>query len=246
MKAILVDDEHNNLENLRLLLAKYCPEVQVLATATTVAEALEHFRAHQPELIFLDIEMPGGNGFELLDALKGYNFEVIFVTAFDHYSLRAIKYSALDYLLKPLDINDLQAAVRKARERLQTRSFQQQVDVLLSHLGQNPRAARIALPSAERIDFVEIARIAYCKGDSNYTHVKVGDQTPILVAKTLKEFEELLSPHGFFRTHQSWLVNLDFVVSFVRKDGGYALMQDGAQVPVAQQKRKDFLGKIQP
>ena len=244
MKAILVDDEHNNLENLRLLLAKYCPEVQVLATATTVAEALECFRAHQPELIFLDIEMPGGNGFELLDALKGYNFEVIFVTAFDHYSLRAIKYSALDYLLKPLDIADLQVAVRKARERLQGRSFQQQVDVLMSHLGQNTRAARIALPSSERIDFVEIAQIAYCQGDSNYTHVKVGDQAPVLVAKTLKEFEELLSLHGFFRTHQSWLVNLDFVVSFVRKDGGYALMRDGAQVPVAQQKRKDFLGKI--
>ena len=144
--------------------------------------------------------------------------------------------------------NSLGLRARDAKQAVNdlVRVVRPQVDlvVLLSHLGQNPRAARIALPSSERIDFVEIAQIAYCQGDSNYTHVKVGDQAPVLVAKTLKEFEELLSPHGFFRTHQSWLVNLDFVVSFVRKDGGYALMRDGAQVPVAQQKRKQFLEKI--
>jgi two-component system, LytTR family, response regulator len=241
MNAILVDDEPNNLENLRILLEKYCPDLRVVATATSVNQALDVFSQHRPDLLFLDIEMPGGNGFELLDRLYGFSFEVIFVTAYDHYSLKAIKYSALDYLLKPLNIQELQTAVFKASERLKSRSLQQQVDVLFSHLNQSNRVPRIALPSVERIDFVEIAQITYCQGDSNYTHVKVWDQPALLVAKTLKEFDELLTPHRFFRTHQSWLVNLDEVVSFIRSDGGCALMRDGIKIPVSMPRKKAFL-----
>jgi two-component system LytT family response regulator len=241
IKALLVDDETNNLENLRILIEKYCPEVQVIAEATSMQLGLAAFHLHQPELIFLDIEMPGGSGFEMLDQIKQYSFEVIFVTAFDHYSLKAIKYSALDYLLKPLDIIDLKIAVQKALLRLSHQAFHQQLEVLLSHVNPSNKSTKIALPSSERIDFVEVNEICYCQGESNYTHVKVGSNPPILVAKTLKEFESLLQEHRFFRTHQSWLINLNFVVSFVRKDGGYVLMRDGVQIPISQQKRKALL-----
>lgn len=242
IKAILVDDEANNLENLRLLLEKYCPEVTVSAMARSAQRALESILLHAPDLLFLDIEMPDGSGFDLLQKLNTPTFEVIFVTAFDKYALKAIKYSALDYLLKPIDITELQNAVQKVQARLHTRNFQNQLDILLSNL--RGKSSKIALPSAERIDFVDVQHINYCRGDNNYTHVQLHDRQSIIVSKTLKEFEELLTEHGFFRTHQSWLVNLQYVISFIRKDGGYALMKDGTQIPVTQQRRKAFLQRL--
>jgi len=245
IKAILVDDEVNNVNNLRLLLQKYCPEVEVIAAAHSAQNALKIIQLNTPDLLFLDIEMPEGSGFELLEQLNNPTFEVIFVTAFDKYALKAIKYSALDYLLKPIDIQELQQAVHKVQRKLNTRQLQEQLEILLQNLrGQNGKSAKIALPTAERIDFVEVPHISHCRGDNNYTHVQLIDNQCILVAKTLKEFEELLTEHGFFRTHQSWLVNLHQVRSFVRKDGGYALMKDGTQIPVTQQRRKAFLQQL--
>ena len=239
MKAVLIDDEPANLENLRLLLHKHCPQVEIVGCAQDVAQAVNLIQICQPDLVFLDIQLGKQSGFEVLYSLTEKYFEVVFVTAYDQYGIQAVKLAALDYLLKPVDIDELMAAVDKAAEKYRNKKKTQQVDILLQYL-QNPAPAaiKIALPQHHEIRYVIINTIIRCEAESSYTNFLLTTGEKILISRPLKEYAELLCPHKFIRTHQSHLINPAFVKSWLKEDGGVILLTNGERVPVAKQNRE--------
>lgn len=245
LKSIIVDDESKSRSNLRHLLQEYCPTIEVAGEAASAHEALKIIKQVVPDLLFLDIEMPSGTGFDLLKSLNGnQNFEVIFVTAFDKYGIEAVKACALDYLLKPLNIFELVAAVEKAQTRLSPLKENIQLKELVANMDRREEEKRIALPLADKIAFVPVNKIIRLEADGNYTHFLLEGTKQLLVCKTLKEFDELLSGQYFLRTHQSHLVNLRKIASYVKTEGGYILLEDGSQVPVSRQKREEVMKRI--
>lgn len=236
--SVIIDDEPHNTEALRGLLAAHCADVAVTATAQSAETGITAIKDKQPDLVFLDIQMPGDTGFDVLKKLAPVTFEVIFVTAFDQFGLQAIKFSALDYLLKPIDPGELKAAVAKARERIAARRKNLHIDNLLAYIREERgHTPRIALPTFEETLFVEVRQIVRCEASSNYTLVFLEEGARVLVSKTLKEFAEMLTVHHFARTHQSHLVNLAFVKSWLREDGGMLSMRDGTRIPISRQNR---------
>jgi two-component system LytT family response regulator len=245
IKGIIIEDELHNRNNLLQLIEKHCPEVEIIGLCASAQEGHESIVNLHPDLIFLDIEMPGENAFTLLNKLPSIDFEIIFVTAFDHYGIQAIKFSALDYILKPIASADLKSAVSKASEKINQKQKNLRLQNLLEN---NQRAARnktIALSLADKIEFVEINSIIRCESDSNYTtfHLKNGEE--LIVCKTLKEYEELLSPYGFLRVHQSHLINLNEIKSFVKSDGGFIKMKTGDSVSISRQRREEVMRVLQ-
>ncbi|MEO9511320.1 MAG: LytTR family DNA-binding domain-containing protein [Flavobacteriaceae bacterium] len=241
LRSILVDDEIHNLENLEHLIKNHCPMVSVIAKAASVDEAILLISTHRPDLVFLDIEMPHKNGFDLLDEVSEIDFEVIFVTAYDQYALKAVKSCALDYLLKPINTFELVSAVNKVHGHILEKRENQKLKLLVQNLKNINEPNKIALPTAEELYFVSVTDIVRCKGENNYTLFFLSDERTILVSRTLKEWDDLLSEHGFIRTHQSHLVNSIHVQSFVKKDGGYILMKDGSTVCVSKHKKENTL-----
>jgi two-component system LytT family response regulator len=244
VKAVIVDDEFNNCMNLKELLSKYCPDVDIVAIAHNAADGALEITRTKPSLVFLDIQMQGGSGFDMLEQLKPVSFEVIFVTAFEQYAIRAIRFCAIDYLLKPVDILDLQAAVSKAAEKILQRGPNIPMANLLENRKHETHDLKIALPTSERILFVVITEIVRCLGDNNYTTVFLKNGESVLVSKTLKEYEELLSDKGFLRVHQSHLINLDYIRSYEKHDGGYLKMTDNASVPISRQRKPQVLQQL--
>lgn len=244
IKSIIIDDEEHNQENLKRLLEKNCSNVQVVALASTAFEGLELIQKHQPDLVFLDIEMPNKNGFEMLESINQINFEVIFVTAYNQYVLKAIKSCALDYLMKPIAISELKEAIDRVEEVLLQKRDNQKLKILVENLKNINQPKKIALPTAEELYFVSIDDIIRCKGENNYTMFFLTNGKSILVSRTLKEWDDLLTSHQFIRTHQSHLVNSIHVNSFVKKDGGYILMDDGSIVSVSKHKKEQTLSKL--
>lgn len=242
--AVIIDDEAYNITNLSELLQQYAPDVKVTGTAANAEDGLKLIYTVEPDLVFLDIQMPGGSGFDMLKKLPRLNFELIFVTAFDQYGIQAIKFAAIDYLLKPVSIHEFSQAVSRAGERIREKKKNGQLENLLSflHHQQNREEHRIALPSAKETRFVPPAQIVRCESSNNYTTFYLQSGESILVAKPLFEYETLLQDYGFARTHQSHLVNKRYVRSLVKEDGGYLLLDNGAQIPVARQK-KEFIKK---
>ena len=235
--AIIVDDEQNNRENLAHLLVKHCPQVEVMAEAATVAEALPKIRQLKPEVIFLDIEMPHGNGFSLLEKLGPVESKIIFVTAYDSYALNAIKFNALDYILKPIDPQELILAVEKLHTQppLNQPPFQN----LLSFLkGENKR---LALHLSDEIRLVELSEILRLEADNNYCRFFFKGDDNVLVSKHLGYYYELLKNEGFMRVHQSHLINPRYIRKYVKKDGGYLVMENGDEVPVSRTQRAHVL-----
>lgn len=245
IRSIIIDDEPNNVENLQSLLHKYCAAIEVVATANNVDQGISLIENHKPDLVFLDIQMPGKTGFDMLEAISRIDFEIIFVTAFDHYGIPAIKFSALDYLLKPIDITELKEAIRKAEERISSKQKNTNIWNLLDYLKGGPKASpKIALPTLKEIQFVPVNEIIRCEASDNYTTFYLQNKESVLVCKTLKEFAELLMPHGFVRTHQSHLVNGQYVRSYLKEDGGILLLHDKTKVPISRQNKdavKEFL-----
>jgi len=234
MKAIIIDDEHSNIENLTGLLQKYCPRVNVLGWSTEVDTAVALINQHQPDILFLDIQMGERSGFDLLRLLPHKSFEVIFITAYDKYGIEAIKFAALDYLLKPVSIPELVLAVNKAEEKLLDREKNQQLNFLLQHIKNSEAApAKIALPQLHEIRYVLVNDIIRCEADNSYTFFYLLNSERILVSRSIKEYAELLSPLGFLRTHQSHLVNTAFVKSWIKEDGGALLLNNGEKIPVS-------------
>ncbi len=242
IKAVIIDDEENNIANLEAILSENCPEVQVVGTATDPNHGLNSIEALQPDLLFLDIQMPGKNGFELLQSLKSRDFEVVFVTAYDHYGIQAIKFSALDYLLKPVDISELKEAVQKTIARSNWKKQNLRVENLMTLLENNRQKEdhRIALPSLAEVRFVRPEQIIRCESSNTYTlfHLHSGEQ--VLITKPIYEYEELLEGYGFIRCHQSHLVNKRYIKSFVKKYGGHLIMEDGAEIPVSRLKKNEI------
>ena len=237
--ALIIDDEKNGRENLTGLVRQYCPQLKIVAEAATVSEAILKIEEFQPRLIFLDIEMPGGNGFKLLEHFKTFPFEVIFVTAYDNYAIKAIRFSASDYILKPINLNELIAAVEKVSQRIGQQIENERIRQLYQN-SLHPSNPKIGLPTGERIEFVEVKTIVRCQGESNYTHLYFTAKRPLLVAKSLVEFEELLVDHGFIRVHKSHLVNLNHVTSISKSDGGTLNLSNGDSVLISR-RRKDFV-----
>jgi two-component system, LytTR family, response regulator len=244
IKAIIIDDEENNCLNLKSMLHRYCPNVDVMGFAQSASSGLELINSLSPDLVFLDIEMPGKSGFDLLQMTGSHNFNIIFVTAFDKYAIRAIRFSAIDYLLKPVDYKELVMAVNKVAERLSNKSNTHQVYAnYLENIKNSIPERKIALNTANRTLFAKVKEIIRCEGENNYTHVYLSNGEKILVARTLKDFEELLEDSGFIRVHQSHLVNKEHIRSLEKKDGGHLVMSDKSVVYISRQ-RKEKVMKI--
>jgi two-component system LytT family response regulator len=248
MKAIIIDDEASNRENLQQLLQVYAPDVDICATAEDVNSGLRAINQHFPQLVFLDIQLHAQSGFDLLKQLGDISFEIIFVTAYNQYGIQAVKFAALDYLLKPIDIDELKQAVDKARKAIMQKQKNQRLNYLLDYLKDDKKAApRIALPMFNETRYVNIADIIRCEADNTYTKFILSSGEQILVSKTLKEYADMLTVHGFLRTHQSHLVNIAYVKSWLREDGGSLLLTNSAKVPVSKlnrEKVKDSLNKL--
>jgi len=236
IRSIIVDDEKHGRENLFGILNEYCPEVEIAGKADSVESALSLISIHSPELIFLDVEMPGINGFQLLEHLQDFSFEVIFVTAYDNYAIKAIRFSAADYILKPVNYKDLQAAVGKVANRIAEKQENQRLKQLYRNLRQ-PGNQRIGLPAGDHIEYADITKIVRCQGEGNYTHIYMSDSCHRLVAKTLMEFEDLLQEYGFIRVHKTHLVNLQYIASYIRSQAMVKLT-NGELIPVSR-RRKD-------
>ncbi|MEM9929426.1 MAG: LytTR family DNA-binding domain-containing protein [Bacteroidota bacterium] len=242
IRALIVDDEANNRENLRLALAVHCPEVEVVGEADSAITAMDRIKAEQPDLVFLDIAMPLGSGFDLLEGLERIDFEIIFVTAYDKYAIRAIKFAAVDYLLKPINVLELKKAVTRVQSKHLRKHQQDQLATLLHNIKQQEK--KIALPQADHIEFVAVHQIVRCRGDRNYTHFILKDGRKLLVSRTLKEYVELLEDQSFYRIHQSHLVNLNCIHKYSKRDGGILIMEDGEQLPVARARKEGLLERL--
>ncbi len=242
IKSILVDDEKHGRENLAGILKQYCPNIKILGEANSVVSAIQLMKKQTPDLVFLDIEMPKANGFQLLEHFKTINFEVIFVTAYDNYAIKAIRFSAADYILKPINYKDLKAAIEKVVLRIQQKEENARIKELIRNSKQ-PGNPRIGLPTGDRIEFVDVKNIIHCKGEGNYTHIYL-EEKHLLVAKTLVEFEELLTEFGFVRTHKSHLVNLKHVRAFLRNDGGMLQLSNNETVSISRRRKEVVLDKL--
>ncbi len=238
--AILIDDEKNALEVLEWQLKNFCADVQVLAMCTSADEAVTAIIQLQPQLIFLDIEMPVKSGFEVLHAFQQPRFDVIFTTAYNQFAIKAFKYAAFDYLLKPIDAADLKAAIERFKNRKTTLTTQQ-LEVLMNHMGKVPPPEKIALNTADGMMFIKPDQIIRCESQSNYTKIYLTTHQKVTIAKTLKDVEETLQEYHFYRIHNSHLINLQHIEKFVKADGGYVLMTDGEHITVARNRKDGFI-----
>lgn len=245
MRALIVDDEISNQENLQQLLKVYGGDVQVVAVAESIDEALMAINLYKPELVFLDIQLHGRSGFELLKQLDEINFAIIFVTAYDQYGIQAVKFAALDYILKPIDIDELTMALNKARKAISQAKKNERLNHLLEYLkDENQTSPRIALPMFGETRYVNVRDIVRCEADNTYTHFILTDGEKIMVSKTLKEYADILTRYGFMRPHQTHLVNMAHIKSWIREDGGSLLLKDNTKIPISKlnrQKIKDIL-----
>ena len=242
--AIIVDDEPHSYKTMETLLKRYCPEVSVVATCTNGIEALDAIGRLKPDLVFLDVEMPKMNGFEMLEQLHEINFHLIFVTSYDAYALKAIRFSAIDYLLKPVDREELQKAVQKVINRM-VAPLPEQLKIILEKMKHPSRtSAKIALPSMEGLQMIPVETIISCEANDNYTTLTLRNNKKIIVSCTLKVIEELLEDHSFLRVHRSFLVNLDEVEKYIKADGGYLVMSDGSHIYISKNKKDELLKKL--
>lgn len=246
LKAIIIDDVKDARETLKADIESYCPNIQVIAEAEGVVSGAKLLREQQTDLLFLDIQMKDGSGFDLLEILDKVNFKVIFTTASDEYAIKAFRFSAVDYLLKPIDPDELMAAVEKVGQQIADDT--PALNLLKENLGsQSQKQTRIALSTQEKIHVVKIEDVVRCESSVNYTTFFLSNGNKHLVTKTLKEFDDLLKEHNFIRVHQSHLVNADFIKEYVKTDGGYLVMTDGVSVTVSSRKRAtvmDWLGRL--
>ncbi len=245
LTAIIVDDEQHCRDALSGLLERRHPEINLLGMATNVPEGLELYAKTKPKLLFLDIEMGSNTGFDLIQAIGPDRPHVIFTTAHEGYAVKAIRFSALDYLLKPVDADELSLAIGKVKQADRTPQSPDQIMALLKNLA-NPQAPdrRIALPVADGLEMVDTGDITYCESDSNYTVVHQKDKKRLVISRTLKEFEDILDPTQFVRVHHSYLINVKHVKKYIRGEGGEVIMSDGTNVAVSRRKKQELMDSL--
>ena len=246
MKTIIIEDEQKSREMLAGIIKKNCPELEVVGLAKNVKEGVEQINAHQPDLVFLDIAMPDGSGFDLLEKVQGHKFELIFATASDQHAIRAFKYSACDYLLKPIDIDELKAAVEKAQnKRAATAPSMNNLQFLIQQLKkQDDNYQKITLPTGNAFEIVSLKDIIRCEADTSYTLFYLSDKRKLMVSAGLKHYEDLLPESDFIRVHHHHLINMHHVQRFLKVDGGYAVMSDGTQIEISRRKKDAFLERL--
>lgn len=245
INCVIIDDEPGNLVTLTEMLREYCPDIEVQETASDIESAFTIIRNNKPELVFLDIEMPYGNGFDLLDRLSPISFEIIFVTAFNDYAVKAFKYAALDYILKPVNIEELKQAVIRATARLKEKDINSRISIMLENLRPgNKDIQKIGLPTMDGILFEDISNIIRLQAEGSYTMVVIHKKQNILVSKNLKEFEDLLPSSFFCRIHHSHIINMNYLKKYYKGRGGYVELSDGTMIEVSVRKKDDFFEKF--
>ena len=241
IKAIIIDDENNALEVLEMQLARFCKDVTVVAACDGGIKGIAAIKKHEPDLVFLDIEMPHKNGFDVLNETREMKYDVIFTTAYDQFAIKAFKFSALDYLLKPVDILELQAAVEKVKNKKDNSGLDEKIKTLFQQLQPQKLTDKIALPVGDAMQFMQPDEIIRCESDSNYTHIFLANGKKITMAKTLKEVEENIHGNPFFRVHQSHLINMNHISKYIKGDNAYLIMKDGTQIGVSRNRKEVFL-----
>ncbi len=241
MKTLIVDDENKGRQTLKQLLLLLNAPVTIVAEATNVQGAVKEIQEKQPELVFLDIQLTDGTGFDVLEQITFKNFHLIFITAHEEFALKAFRYSAIDYITKPIDPDILDSAIKKVQNLHQQFSLEKKLEVLLQN---KQKVHKLALPSTNGIQLAKVQDIIRCEASNNYTLFYLTDGKKIMVTKTLKDYEEMLMNDGFFRVHQSHLINLDFVSGYLKQDGGYVQMTDGSQIEISRRKKDAFLSLI--
>ncbi|MBC7874697.1 MAG: response regulator transcription factor [Ferruginibacter sp.] len=244
MRVLVIDNEPNLRTAIKALLHAFCPEVNSIEEADGVQSGIQKVKYFQPDIVLLDVEMDDGSGFDLLKQVVNPGFQLIFVTAHNQYAIEAFQFSAIDYLLKPVDPHALQKSIQKAAANIKKGSLQQQVQVLLQQLaGIHQSDRKIVLKDIENTYFIRVADILYCEAEGTYTRFYFSNNEPILVSKNLKEYETILEPLGFLRTHHSYLANRDKIKMYDKTDGGALLLEGGRSIPVSQRK-KDFVMQV--
>ena len=245
IKAIIVDDELGARESLSKMIEKNCKNIEVIAKADSMKSAYDAISSLHPDLVFLDIEMPNGNAFDLLEKFKEIDFNIIFTTAYDHYAIKAIKFSAVDYILKPIDPEELIVAVKRFDERMGGKvSLDKQFKTLLSNVRPENKLKKVGIPDGDGLIFINLSDIIRCDSDGNYTFFILTSGKKIIASRTLGEYEQMFADDNFFRIHRSHLINLEHVKKYIKGEGGYVVMTDNSQVEVSRRNKNDFLEKL--
>lgn len=244
IKTIIIDDEQHCIKALQSDLQKNCPAVQVQEACNSAKTGIMAIKKYSPDLIFLDVEMPWMNGFEMLDIIGEINFSIIFTTAHDEFAAKAFRISAVDYLLKPIDAHDLIEAVQKVERKINDGGGLQHISNLLQNMRQPWAQQKIALPNREGYEFADVASIIYCEAEGAYTKIFMQDNKKILVSKTLGDIEELLPPELFQRIHHSTLVNITYIAQFSRTDGGYVVLKNNEKLSVSKAKKEMLMERL--
>jgi two-component system LytT family response regulator len=243
--AIIIDDESSSRNALKQKISTYCKNILVIAECEDGEDGIKHIEEKKPDIVFLDVEMPRMNGFTMLQQLRYRNFELIFITAYDHYAIKAIKFSALDYLVKPVDVEDLKISVSKAVAKRSNAAGNERLEMLLQNfMNDKKEQLRIGIPSMEGLQFINISEIIYLEAQSNYTIIFLQDNTKLTVSKTLKDFEDLLPAAIFIRIHHSHIINCNAVDKYIKGEGGQVVMKNNVRLDVARRKKDEFMKAI--
>ncbi len=241
MTAIIIDDEDHCITTLTWAIKEYCPDVEVIATGSNGVEGIKIIREFQPDVVFLDIEMPILNGIDMMSAIDNINFKVIFTTAYNQYAVRAIKLSAVDYLLKPIDKDELILAIEKLRKEISHREDRSKVHNLKHNLGVVSALQKIVVPTDEGVLFFDLVNIVHLEASSNYTFLYFSNMNKIISSRVLKDFEDLLPHDQFFRCHRSHIINLNFIQKYIKGEGGFIELKNGEIVELSRRKKAEFL-----
>ncbi len=244
IRSIIIDDEQHCVKSLVKDLQQHCPSIEIIETSNSAKEGIMAIKKLQPDLLFLDVEMPWMNGFELLEILGDINFSIIFTTAHDEFAARAFRISAVDYLLKPIDAEDLKAAVQKVEKKFEQGSSLPHINNLLQNIRQPSIEQKIALPLREGYEFVEVSSIIYCHAEGAYTKIFIQEKRPMLISRTLGDVAELLPPEIFQRIHHSTLVNVTYISQFLRSDGGYIVLKSGERLAVSKTRKEMLMTRL--
>ncbi len=244
VRAIIVDDDEFCCFQLQDVITRYCKGVEILATCTSGMEGLAKINELSPDLVFLDVEMPGMNGFEMIRKLPAVNFEIIFTTAHEHYAIRAIRFSALDYLVKPIDATILQEAISRMKDKLDSATPAEQKQLEIVGVPTEKKLSNLAVPTMEGLLFIGIHDIVRCESADKYTKIFLTDKKMILASRTLGDFESILQPYGFFRIHKSNVINLKHLKKYLRGEGGQVIMSDNATLDVSRRKKEELMAIV--